>query len=88
MLSIVGVDRVAGNAHYVGKASRSASSPAAPILGDDRAATKFHDFGAQVASWTRDGDTATSPPLPVQPIAVADWPPSWARIVSGAGPAR
>jgi uncharacterized protein YbjT (DUF2867 family) len=72
VLSILGLDRITGNAHYAGKRHqeelvRASSTPASIVR-----ATQFHDFAEMVVSWTRDGDTATLPPLLVQPIAPAD----------------
>lgn len=72
VLSIVGVDRVPDNDHHLGKVRQEQVALAGPIPATIVRATQFHDFGAQVASWTRDGDSATIPPLLVQPIAVAD----------------
>jgi uncharacterized protein YbjT (DUF2867 family) len=72
VLSIVGVDRVDGNAHYAGKVEQERLALAGPVPATIVRATQFHEFGEQVARWTRDGDTATIPPLLVQPVAVPD----------------
>ena len=72
LLSIVGIDAVEGNAHYAGKRVQEALVSAGAIPWTIVAATQFFDFGAQVAGWTRSGDTAVVPPLLVQPVAVAD----------------
>lgn len=56
VLSIVGVDRVDGNAHYAGKRwqeerALTGSTPVTAIR-----ATQFHEFAAMVVGWTRRGD--------------------------------
>lgn len=85
VLSIVGVERAPSNAHYAGKRLQEKLSLEGPIPATIVRATQFHDFGAQVASWTRDGDTATIPPLLVQPIAVADVAAILAEVASQPG---
>jgi uncharacterized protein YbjT (DUF2867 family) len=85
VLSIVGVDRVPDNAHHRGKIRQEQLALAGPIPATIVRATQFHDFGAQVASWTRDGDTATIPPLLVQPIAVADLAAVLVEVATGTG---
>ena len=85
MLSIVGVDRVPDNDHHRGKIRQEQLALAGPIPATIVRATQFHDFGAQVASWTRDGDTATIPPLLVQPIAVADLAAVLVEVATGTG---
>jgi uncharacterized protein YbjT (DUF2867 family) len=85
VLSIVGVDRVPDNDHHRGKVRQEQLALAGPIPATIVRATQFHDFGAQVASWTRDGDTATIPPLLVQPIAVADLAAVLVEVATGTG---
>ncbi len=85
VLSIVGVDRVPDNAHHCGKVRQEQLALAGPIPATIVRATQFHEFGAQVASWTRDGDTATIPPLLVQPIAVADLAAVLVEVAAGTG---
>jgi uncharacterized protein YbjT (DUF2867 family) len=72
VLSIVGVDRVEGNAHYAGKRLQEELVRTGAVPGSIVRATQFHEFAAMVASWTRTGDVAAVPPLLVQPIAAAD----------------
>ena len=72
LLSILGVDRVHGNAHYVGKRHQEHLVQAGPVPSTIVRAAQFHDFAAMVVSWTRHGQTAVIPPLLVQPVAVAD----------------
>jgi uncharacterized protein YbjT (DUF2867 family) len=88
VLSIVGLERVEGNAHYAGKRlqERLVSSGAVPhtIL----RATQFHEFAGQVVGWTRAGDTATVPPLLLQPVAAADVGAVLAETAAGAPQGR
>jgi uncharacterized protein YbjT (DUF2867 family) len=72
LLSILGVDRVHGNAHYVGKRLQEHLVQTGPISYTIVRATQFHDFAAMVVGWTRQGQTAVIPPLLVQPVAVSD----------------
>ena len=72
LLSILGVDRVHGNAHYVGKRHQEHLVQTGPIPNTIVRAAQFHDFAAMVVGWTRQGRTAVIPPLLVQPIAVSD----------------
>ena len=72
VLSIVGVDRVPGNAHYVGKCEQERVALAGPVPATVVRAAQFFEFPAMVAGWTRQGDVVTLPPLLVQPIAVSD----------------
>ena len=72
LLSILGVDRVRGNAHYVGCRHQEALVEGGPVPFTILRSAQFHDFAAMVVSWTRTGDTAIVPPLLVQPIAITD----------------
>jgi hypothetical protein len=72
VLSIVGVDRVEGNAHYAGKRRQEELALAGPIPATVVRATQFHEFAAMVVDWARQGDVATVPPLLVQPVAASD----------------
>lgn len=71
-LSILGVDRVDGNAHYAGKRHQELLVERGPTPYTIVRAAQFHEFAAMVVSWTRRGQTAVVPPLLVQPVAVAD----------------
>jgi uncharacterized protein YbjT (DUF2867 family) len=84
VLSIVGVDRVVGNAHYEGKRVQEALTGQADVPATIVAATQFHDFPLMVASWTRRGDTAPVPPLLMQPIAPGDVADILAEVAAGA----
>ena len=72
VLSIVGVDRIRHNPHYIGKQHQERLARSGPIPATIVRATQFHDFAGMVASWTRDGDSAYVPPLLVQPVDVGD----------------
>ena len=72
LLSIVGVDRIAGNAHYAGKRLQEQLVAAGPVPATIVRATQFYEFPVMVAGWARrDGQTEV-PPLLMQPVAVAD----------------
>lgn len=83
LLSIVGVDRVEGNAHYAGKREQERLVSAGPLPWTIVPATQFHDFAAMVASWTEQDGVATVAPLLVQPIAPADVADVLAEVVTG-----
>jgi uncharacterized protein YbjT (DUF2867 family) len=94
-MSIVGVDRVEGNAHYAGKRQQEERALAGSTPVTIVRAAQFHDFAATVVGWTRRGGVATLPPLLVQPIAVSDLAdilvetaiaPGHGEIVEVAGP--
>ena len=72
LLSIVGVDRIVGNAHYAGKRTQEKLVAEGPIPYTLQRVTQFHDFPATVVGWMRNGDSATLPPLLMQPVAGAD----------------
>ncbi|MCA2220883.1 SDR family oxidoreductase [Nonomuraea aurantiaca] len=72
LLSIVGIDRLEGNAHYAGKREQERLVSAGAVPWTIVPATQFHDFAALLTSWTEQDGVATIPPLLVQPIAPAD----------------
>jgi len=72
LLSIVGIHRVEGNAHYAGKREQERLVEGASVPWTIVPATQFHDFAAMVTSWTERDGVATIAPLLVQPIAPAD----------------
>lgn len=72
LLSIVGLDRVDGNAHYAGKREQEALVSEGRVPWTIVPATQFHDFPAMVATWSNEGGVATVAPLLMQPIAPAD----------------
>jgi uncharacterized protein YbjT (DUF2867 family) len=83
LLSIVGIDRVAGNAHYAAKREQERLVEAGPVPWTIVPVTQFHDFAAMVASWTEHDGVATIAPLLVQPIAPADVAEVLAEVASG-----
>jgi uncharacterized protein YbjT (DUF2867 family) len=88
VLSIVGVDRVGGNAHYAGKRLQEEIALAGPVPVTVLPATQFHEFAEMVVSRTRRGDTAVVPPLLVQPVAAADVAEVLAEIAAGPAQGR
>ncbi|WP_049558406.1 SDR family oxidoreductase [Nonomuraea sp. SBT364] len=83
LLSIVGIHRVEGNAHYAGKREQERLVAAGPVPWTIVPATQFHDFAEMVASWTEQDGVATIAPLLVQPIAPADVAGVLAEVVTG-----
>jgi uncharacterized protein YbjT (DUF2867 family) len=72
LLSIVGLHRIEGNAHYAGKREQERLVEAGPIPWTIVPATQFHDFAAMVTEWTERDGIAPIAPLLVQPIAPSD----------------
>lgn len=83
LLSIVGMSRVEGNAHYVGKREQERLVAEGPVPWTIVPATQFHDFAEMVADWTEQDGVATIAPLLVQPIAPADVADVLAEIAEG-----
>ena len=69
LLSILGLDRVEGNAHYAGKREQERLVVSGPVPWTIVRASQFHDFAEMVAQWTEQDGTAAIAPLLVQPIA-------------------
>jgi uncharacterized protein YbjT (DUF2867 family) len=82
LLSIVGIHRVEGNAHYAGKREQERLVSAGPVPWTIVPVTQFHDFAEMVAGWTEQDGVATIAPLLVQPIAPADVADVLAEIVT------
>lgn len=83
LLSIAGIDRIEGTAHYAGKREQERLVAAGPVPWTIVPATQFHDFAAMVASWTEQDGVAMIAPLLVQPIAPADVADVLAEIATG-----
>jgi uncharacterized protein YbjT (DUF2867 family) len=83
LLTIVGIDRVEGNAHYAGKREQERLVAESPIPWTIVPATQFHDFAATVCSWVEQDGVAAIAPLLVQPIAPADIAEILAEIATG-----
>ncbi|MFF5264503.1 SDR family oxidoreductase [Actinomadura viridis] len=88
LLSIAGLERVEGNAHYAGKREQERLVAEGPVPWTIVPATQFHDFAAMVTSWTEQDGAATIAPLLVQPIAPADVAAVLAEIATGAARGR
>ncbi len=83
LLSIVGIHRVVGNAHYAGKREQERLVAEGSVPWTIVPATQFHDFAAMVTTWTEQDGVATIAPLLVQPIAPADVADVLAELVVG-----
>ncbi|MEU1199889.1 NAD(P)H-binding protein [Streptomyces sp. NPDC005813] len=83
LLTIVGVHRIEGNAHYAGKREQERLVADGPVPWTVVPFTQFHDFAATVVSWTERGGVATIAPLLVQPIAPSDVADVLAEIATG-----
>jgi uncharacterized protein YbjT (DUF2867 family) len=88
LLSIVGIDRLEGNAHYASKRVQEELLAAGPVPWTIQRATQFHEFAEMVVSWTRQGEVAHVPPILIQPVAAADVGEVLAEIAAGAPRAR
>ncbi|MFS4094119.1 SDR family oxidoreductase [Streptomyces sp. AF1A] len=88
LLTIVGIDRVEGNAHYAGKREQERRVAEGPTPWTIVPFTQFHDFAATMTNWTEHDGVATIPPLLVQPIAPADVAEILAEIATGAPQGR
>jgi uncharacterized protein YbjT (DUF2867 family) len=83
LLSIAGVDRIEGNAHYAGKRLQEEIVASGPIPRTIQRATQFHEFAGTVVEWTRQGNVAHVPPLLIQPVAAADVGEVLAEVATG-----
>jgi uncharacterized protein YbjT (DUF2867 family) len=88
LLSIVGLERIAGNAHYAGKRVQEHLLAESGLPYSLLRATQFHDFAAVVVSWTRQGGLAGVPPILIQPVAVAEVGEALAALAAGAPQGR
>ncbi len=83
LLSIVGIHRMEGNAHYAGKREQERLVAEGTVPWTIVPATQFYDFAALAASWTERDGVATIAPLLVQPIAPADIADILAEVAIG-----
>jgi uncharacterized protein YbjT (DUF2867 family) len=83
LLSILGLDRVEGNAHYAGKRLQEELVLAWSVPATILRAAMFHEFARMVVDWTRRGDVASVPPLLIQPVAASDVGDVLARLATG-----
>ncbi|RKN40175.1 NmrA family transcriptional regulator [Streptomyces hoynatensis] len=88
LLSIAGVHRAEGNAHYAGKREQERLVTQGPLPWTILPATQFHDFAAMVTGWTEHEGVATIAPLLVQPVAPGDVAEVLAEIAAGAPQGR
>ncbi|MFF4133830.1 SDR family oxidoreductase [Streptomyces mirabilis] len=88
LLSIVGVHRIEGNAHYSGKREQERLVTEGPVPWTIVPATQFHDFAATLTSWTEQDGVAAIAPLLVQPIAPEDVADILTEIAMGAPQGR
>src|SRR5262245_39643359 len=83
LLSIVGLDRIEGNAHHAGKKVQEDLVRAGAIPWTILRAAPFHEFAGMVVDWMRQGDAARVPPVLIQPVAAADVGEVLAEIAAG-----
>ena len=83
LLSIVGIHRGEGNAHYAGKREQERIVSESKVPWTIVPATQFHDFAAMVTTWTEQDGVATIAPLLVQPIAPDDIAQVFAEVATG-----
>ncbi|MCE7079059.1 SDR family oxidoreductase [Streptomyces sp. ST2-7A] len=83
LLSIAGLDRLEGTAHYAGKREQERLVTTGPVPWTIVPTTQFHDFAAMVAEWTERDGVARIAPLLVQPIAPADVADLLVEVVTG-----
>jgi uncharacterized protein YbjT (DUF2867 family) len=88
LLSIVGVDRVEGNAHYGGKRRQEEVVAAGRVPYTIVRATQFYEFPDLLAGWLRSGDTVPVAPLLLQPVAARDVGQLLAEVAVGAPAGR
>jgi uncharacterized protein YbjT (DUF2867 family) len=83
LLSIAGLTRVTGNAHYAGKRAQEELVERGPVPWSIVRTTHFHDFAEMVTSWTERDGSATIAPLLIQPVAPADVADVLAEVAIG-----
>ncbi|MFI6902535.1 SDR family oxidoreductase [Nonomuraea sp. NPDC050394] len=83
LLSIAGLHRTGGNAHYAGKREQERLVSAGPVPWTIVPATQFHDFAAMAASWDELDGVARVAPLLMRPIAPADVAAVLAEVATG-----
>ena len=83
LLSIIGLTRVTGNAHYAGKRAQEELVERGGVPWSIVPATMFHDFAEMVTTWTERDGSATIAPLLIQPVAPADVADVLAEVATG-----
>jgi uncharacterized protein YbjT (DUF2867 family) len=83
LLSILGLDRIEGNAHYAGKRRQEGLMAESPVAATIVRAAQFHEFAETVVARTRRGGEAAVAPLLMQPVAAADVGAVLAEVAAG-----
>ena len=83
VLSIIGLTKVTGNAHYAGKRAQEELVEGGPVPWSIVPAAHFHDFAEMVTDWTERDGSATIAPLLVQPVAPGDVADVLAEVATG-----
>lgn len=83
LLSIAGVHRVDGNAHYAGKRLQEELVEAGPVPWTIVPATQFYDFAMMVTAWTEQDGVAPIAPLLIQPVSPDDVAAVLAEVATG-----
>jgi uncharacterized protein YbjT (DUF2867 family) len=83
VVSVEAVDRVQSNGHFAGKRLQERLVLDGPVPATIVRSTQFHDFGAMVVDWTRQGDVAVVPPLLIQPVDRRDLAGFLADVTAG-----
>jgi len=83
LLSIAGLTKVTGNAHYAGKRAQEELVERGGVPWSIVPATMFHDFAEMVTTWTERDGSATIAPLLIQPVAPADVAEVLAEVAVG-----
>jgi len=83
LLSILGLDRVRGNAHYAGKRRQEALVEAGTVPATILRAAQIHEFAEMIVDWTLDDGVARVPPVLLQPVAASDVGRILAEVATG-----
>lgn len=83
-LSIVGIDRMPGYAHYAAKLAQEEEARAGALPATILRATQFHDFGGQLTDWRARGPLLLCPVQPVQTVGVPTVAAHLVRLAQGA----
>jgi steroid delta-isomerase-like uncharacterized protein len=83
VLSIVGLERVPGNAHYAGKLVQEEVARGGDVPVTIVRATQFHEYAEMMIDWTLRDGVAYVPPLLVQPAAASDVAAILAEVAAG-----
>jgi uncharacterized protein YbjT (DUF2867 family) len=84
LLSIVGIDRLRGTAHYDGKRMQEALLANSKVPATIQRVSQFHEFAGMLVSWFRKDGFVRLPPLLLQPVAVSDVADVLVEVATGA----